>query len=119
MTSAFSGTNPANDNPFTNNVRGKALLTNHKLLTFHQIHYTNWIFNAIDEGKIDSLFSIAIERGANGGGGQVALGGLPTISFDHNFASTPIEIYNLEPKHLAKANNYTVSICAELFANFC
>lgn len=90
LTSAYTGNNPAKDNPQTNNV-----------------HYTNWIDNAIDEGKIDSLFSIAIERGANGGGGQVALGGLPTISFDHTFASTPLEIHSFTPRHPIEAKNYT------------
>lgn len=90
LTAAYKGTNPANDNPQTNN-----------------IHYDNWITNAIDEGKIDSLFSVAIERGAGGGGGQVALGGLPTIDFDHDFASTPIEIYSFTDRHPQEATNYT------------
>jgi hypothetical protein len=90
LTSAYTGTNPANDDPRTNNV-----------------HYKNWLANAIDEGKIDSLFSVAIERGANGGGGQVALGGLPTIPFTKNFASTPIEIHSFTPRHPIEAKKRT------------
>jgi hypothetical protein len=90
LTSAFAGNNPAKDNPETNN-----------------INYNNWITNAIDEGEIDSLFSIALERGSGGGGGQVALGGLPTIKFDHDFASTPIEIHSFGPRHPQESKNYT------------
>ncbi len=91
LTAAYTGNNPANDNPETNN-----------------IHYENWIDNAVDENKIDPLFSVAIERGANGGGGQVALGGLPTINFDHHdFASTPLEIHSFTPRHPLEASNFT------------
>lgn len=42
--------------------------------------YTNWINNAIDKGKIDSKFSLALERGS--AGGQLALGGLPDVDFN-------------------------------------
>lgn len=90
LTAAYTGNNPVDDNPETNN-----------------IHYENWIVNAIDEKKIDSLFSVAIERGANGGGGQVALGGLPTIDFDHDFSSTPLEIHSFTPRHPLEASNFT------------
>ncbi|KAK5165447.1 uncharacterized protein LTR77_008976 [Saxophila tyrrhenica] len=90
LTAAYSGTDPSQDNPKTNNV-----------------HYENWIDNAIDEGKIDSLFSVAIERGANGGGGQIALGGLPTIDFNHSFASTPLEIHSFTPRHPLEKTNFT------------
>ena len=80
LTSAFTGTNPAADN------RNSTAAP-----------YTNWIFNAIDQGLIDPLFSIALERGAGGsdGGGQLALGGIPTIPFDQTFTSTPLEIVEL------------------------
>ncbi|EMC91921.1 hypothetical protein BAUCODRAFT_134676 [Baudoinia panamericana UAMH 10762] len=77
LTSAFPGINPALDNP--NNT----------------VPYTNWIFNAIEQGLIDPMFSLAIERGTNGGGGQLALGGLPTIPFDQTFTSTPLQIVDL------------------------
>ena len=93
LTSAFPGTNPATDSVSSN------------------IHYTNWIGNAIAQKKIDPLFSVAIERGANGGGGQVALGGLPTIPFDHSFASAPLEIKELTPHPIEKTklSYYTIT----------
>ncbi|KAK3627714.1 hypothetical protein LTR56_019059 [Elasticomyces elasticus] len=50
--------------------------------------YNNWLFNAIDQKLISPIFSLAIERGTNVG--QLALGGLPTVAFEHTFASTPI-----------------------------
>ncbi|KAK4963030.1 hypothetical protein LTR10_000657 [Elasticomyces elasticus] len=52
------------------------------------VPYKNWLFNAIDQKLIEPVFSLAIERGTDGG--QLALGGLPTVPFDHTFASTPI-----------------------------
>lgn len=42
--------------------------------------YTNWIDNAINKGKIDAKFSLALERGSDGG--QLALGGLPDVDFN-------------------------------------
>ena len=89
LTSAYPGTNPADDNPLTNN-----------------IHYPDWLRNAILQDKIDPLFSLALERGANGGSGQLALGGLPTITFDHDFTSTPLEIIEITP-HTIEATKYS------------
>lgn len=88
LTSAYSGTNPAVDNENTTTVP-----------------YTNWIFNAIDQGLINPMFSLAIERGSNGGGGQLALGGLPSVDFNHTFTSTPLKILELSP-HAIEATNY-------------
>ena len=89
LTSAYEGTNPAKDNPQTNNV-----------------HYTNFIGNAIKQDKIKPVFSLALERGANGGSGQLALGGLPTIGFNHDFTSTPLEIIEITP-HPIEAKKYS------------
>ena len=88
LTSAFEGTNPAVDNPNTT-----------------AVHYNDWVFNAIDQGLINPMFSLAIERGNNGGGGQLALGGLPTIEFNQTFTSTPLEIIELIPQ-ANTAKNY-------------
>ncbi|KAK5714715.1 hypothetical protein LTR17_017105 [Elasticomyces elasticus] len=52
------------------------------------VPYNNWLSNAIDQKMMDPIFSLAIKRG--GHGGQLALGGLPTVAFEHTFASTPI-----------------------------
>lgn len=89
LTSAFEGTDPTVDNENTT-----------------VVPYNNWVFNAIDQGLIAPMFSLAIERGTNGGGGQLALGGLPSVSFDHTFTSTPLEIIELTP-HAAEATNYS------------
>ncbi|KAK5699300.1 hypothetical protein LTR17_023356 [Elasticomyces elasticus] len=62
--------------------------------------------NAYDlRGKlIDPVFSLAIERGTDGG--QLALGGLPTVPFDHTFASTPI--LEADPSSAShEASNYS------------
>ena len=80
LTSAFTGTDPANDDPDVNNA-----------------HYVNWINKAIKQKKFPPMFSCAIERGPNGGSGQLALGGLPDISFDHKFVSTPLKIIEMTP----------------------
>lgn len=53
--------------------------------------YTNWIDNAINKGKIDAKFGLALERGDNGGSGQLALGGLPDVDFNKDaLVSVPI-----------------------------
>lgn len=88
LTSAYSGTDPSLDNENTT-----------------AVPYTNWVFNAIDQGLIAPMFSLAIERGPTGGGGQLALGGLPNISFNHTFTSTPLKIMDLTP-HAIEAKNY-------------
>lgn len=52
---------------------------------------TPFLFNAIAQGSIAPLFSIALERGPGGGSGQIALGGLPDVNSTGDFASTPIQ----------------------------
>ncbi|KAK3706964.1 hypothetical protein LTR37_012463 [Vermiconidia calcicola] len=71
------------------------------------VHYENFIDNAIDERKTRPMFSVAIERGAGGGGGQVAFGGLPTIDFERNFTSTPLEIISFSRRHPIARRKYT------------
>jgi len=75
LTSAFEGTDPSNDSV--------------------PEFYNPFFINAIGQGKVDSYFSLVIERGPTGGGGQLALGALPTLSFNHTFASTPLKTVNL------------------------
>ncbi|KAF2716344.1 acid protease [Polychaeton citri CBS 116435] len=91
LTSAFPGDNPKKDN---------ANMTD---------EYPNWISNAIDGKLLDQpLFSVAIERGENGGGGYVALGGYPPIDFKKEFTSTPIQILRLSSRAPQKfAKEYT------------
>jgi hypothetical protein len=89
LTSAFKGTNPAVDNQNTTDVL-----------------YTNWVFNAIDQGLINPMFSVVMDRGNNGGGGQLALGGLPSTSYNKTFTSTPLHIAELIPDSNA-AKNYS------------
>ncbi|KAK3073165.1 hypothetical protein LTR53_005502 [Teratosphaeriaceae sp. CCFEE 6253] len=58
--------------------------------------YNPWIFNAIAQNLTAPMFSLAIDRGPHGGGGQLALGGLPSVAFNHTFASTPLKILDLD-----------------------
>lgn len=80
LTSAFKGTVPADDTNAT------------------QVEYTPFIGSAIKQKLISPMFSLALERGANGAadGGYIALGGLPPVTFDHTFSSAPIEILQLQ-----------------------
>lgn len=86
LTSAYPGNNPTNDNPS------------------NQMEYKNWIDNAIEQNKIDPVFSVVLERGDNGGSGQLALGGLPTIDFDQDFTTVPSEKYPLSNIPAAKTD---------------
>lgn len=81
LTSAFAGTNPAVDNTNTT-----------------EIEYSPFITSAINQSLISPMFSLALERGASGAadGGYVALGGLPPVTYTHDFVSTPIKIIQLE-----------------------
>ncbi|KAK5136641.1 hypothetical protein LTR08_002655 [Meristemomyces frigidus] len=87
MTSAYHGTDPSAETA--------------------AVLYTPWIFNAIEKGLIEPMFSLAIERGEDGEkGGQLALGGLPNVTFNHTFTSTPFQITEL-PRSDAAAKNYS------------
>ncbi|KAF2763976.1 acid protease [Teratosphaeria nubilosa] len=55
-------------------------------------HYTNWIFSAIEQGLIDSYFSLAIERDSGDGSGS---GG-----------HTPLKIAELTP-HAQESSNFS------------
>lgn len=88
LTSAFEGTNPATDNENTTAVQ-----------------YTNWVFNAIGQVLMNPLFSLVIERGSNGGGGSVALGGLPQGFENKQYASTPLKVMEIT-QHSVESRNY-------------
>ncbi|KAK3073659.1 hypothetical protein LTR53_004565 [Teratosphaeriaceae sp. CCFEE 6253] len=68
--------------------------------------YNPWMFNAIAQNLTAPVFSLAIERGPHGGGGQLALGGLPSVAFNHTFASTPLKIIDLNGE-ASEARNYS------------
>lgn len=87
LTSAYKGSN----------------ITTHK--EKDMIQYTNFIGNAIKQGLIDPLFSVVLERG--NGQSQVALGGLPTISYDQDFTTVPLQIVEFSPKLPIGATKYT------------
>lgn len=70
LTSAYEGTNASAD----------ALDT--------QVEYNPIITTLIDDGLIDPVFSLALER--NSDSGYLALGGLPPVNCTGSFASTPI-----------------------------
>lgn len=71
------------------------------------VEYNNWIFSAIDQGLVAPMFSLALERSATGGSGQLALGGLPDVNVtESDFTSTPLQI--LEVTDIAaEAKNYS------------
>lgn len=54
-----------------------------------------------------------LERGKNGGSGQLALGGLPTIDFDQNFATVPIEKIEISPMPIEKTKFSYYTIIAD------
>ena len=43
-----------------------------------------------EDGLVDSYFSLAILRDVSGPAGYLTLGGLPPITFNETFATTPI-----------------------------
>jgi hypothetical protein len=84
LTSAYSGTNPADDS------------------SSNQDEYSPVFQTMVSEGLTSASFSLALERGT---GGYIAFGGLPPVSGISNsttFTSTPIEYLSI-----ATANAYT------------
>lgn len=53
-----------------------------------QVVYNPIITTLIDEGLIEPIFSLALDR--NSDDGYLALGGLPPVNYTGSFASTPI-----------------------------
>lgn len=70
LTSAYNGTDPDADSLET------------------QVEYNPIITTMIDEGLIDPVFSLSLDR--NSDGGYLALGGLPPVNYSGTFATTPI-----------------------------
>ena len=64
-----------------------------------QIIYNPLFTNMYTEGYVSPLFSLAIERSTGTlsptAGGQLAIGGLPPVSYSHNFASAPFELLTM------------------------
>ena len=79
-TSAYAGTNPANDNSKTG----------------EQIVYNPIFTTMYEDGLVAPLFSLAIERDVSGPAGYLALGGVPPVNFTQDFTSTPILITTIE-----------------------
>ncbi|CZT20691.1 uncharacterized protein RCC_06549 [Ramularia collo-cygni] len=75
ITSAFSGPDPDKD---TNN---------------NSIVYNPFFFNAIEQGKTEPMFSLALTRETEGEAGQLAFGCLPNIPYKGDFVSTPLEVF--------------------------
>ncbi|KAF7863925.1 hypothetical protein EAF04_006890 [Stromatinia cepivora] len=61
-----------------------------------QVAYDPIFTTMYKEGLVDSLFSLAIERGGSGPAGYLALGGVPPVDFVQDFASTPILITSID-----------------------
>jgi hypothetical protein len=73
-TSAYAGTNPSLDGP----------------PPAEPIIYSPIFTTMVSDGLVPDLFSLAIERDISGASGYLAFGGLPPVSVDGPFTSTPI-----------------------------
>jgi aspartyl protease len=77
LTSEFTGTDPHKDKSSNRNPYDPIFTTMYK------------------DGLTDSMFSMAIERDAQGtAGGYIAFGGLPPVNYTGDFAKTPIQVTN-------------------------
>ncbi|KAI9703050.1 MAG: hypothetical protein M1820_006041 [Bogoriella megaspora] len=75
LTSAYEGTDPANDTAEGN------------------VEYSPLFTTMVSQNLVEPTFSLAIERGE--AGGYIAFGGLPPVSFEQDFASTPIQLLQI------------------------
>jgi hypothetical protein len=69
------------------------------------MHYDPIFTSMYKQNVVPPIFSIALNRGNGANGGYLALGGLPPVSFIQEFASTPIQILNVD--HITGATNNT------------
>ena len=92
LTSAFSGTDATDDSPANN------------------VEYNSIFTTIVNESLSAPTFSLALER-APSAGGYIAFGGLPPISFDQTFTSTPIEIMEIvdSPNAVTQYSFYTIT----------
>jgi hypothetical protein len=79
-TGAYAGTNPTLDNAPAG----------------EQIVYSPIFDTLVADGLIPDLFSLAILRDVSGPSGYLSLGGLPPITFNETFISTPILITSIQ-----------------------
>lgn len=86
LTSAFNGTDPFADD--------------------EEMHFPNFLDNAIRQGDIDPMFSHVLERDP-AGNGFLALGGLPPLDFDPQFTSVPLQVVQFSPDDPIGASNFT------------
>ncbi|KAL3256127.1 hypothetical protein ABHI18_007824 [Aspergillus niger] len=73
-----------------------ALTSAYSTTTDEQVVYSGIITTMWEEGLIEPLFSLAIERDVSGAAGYLALGGLPPVDFVEDFTNTSILVTNIE-----------------------
>ncbi|MCJ1413179.1 hypothetical protein MMC19_007283 [Ptychographa xylographoides] len=78
ITSAYKGNNPSVDSPAS------------------QLPYNPVFFNMFKEGHVAPLFSLALDRG--NATGQLALGGIPPVTFYEPIAAAPFQVLNAVPE---------------------
>ncbi|PYH83285.1 acid protease [Aspergillus uvarum CBS 121591] len=79
--------------------------------TDRQVEYDPIITTLVDEGIIDSYFSIAIERDVSGAAGYITLGGLPPVNYTDTWSSTDILVTTSDGQDEGYAY-YTIEIDA-------
>jgi len=79
-TSAYAGTDPTLDNSPAG----------------EQIVYSPIFHTMVTDGLVPDLFSLAILRDISGPSGYLSLGGLPPLTFNGTFTSTPILITHID-----------------------
>lgn len=97
LTSAYAGTDPSADSEDT------------------QVVYNPIITTLIDEGLIEPVFSLALDR--NSDSGYLALGGLPPVNYTGAFATTPIKIVEIYdwPAMATQYSFYTIYVDAWIY----
>ena len=90
ITNQYPGKNPAKDEPSNDQP------------------YKNFLTHAIGQGKIDSLFTVILERGS--GSSSVTLGGIPSSASGLSYATSPIEKVEISPRLTEKTqySYYTI-----------
>jgi hypothetical protein len=94
LTSAFPGNDPSQDRA--------------------PLNYNPFFTTAYKNNLVASMFSLAIERGPTAGG-YLALGGLPPVDFEPEWATTPIQALSLVSE--TQLSFYTITVDSYSFGN--
>jgi len=76
----------------------------------NSIHYSPIMATMANKHLMNPMFSLALNRGPNGDGGYLALGELPPVAFEHDFAKAPMLPILTDRSNQSTFQYYTLNV---------